>query len=189
MSRTRLPRLVLASASPQRWAILAQLGIPFEIVVSGVEELEAPPAAQTALENARRKALAVAAEHPGAAVLGVDTMVELDGLIYGKPKDATEARSTLVALSGRVHEVVSGICLSCDGARREAVARTSVRFRVVAADLLDWYLAGGEWRDRAGGYAIQGRGAALVEAIDGDYWNVVGLPVPALLELAPELLG
>jgi septum formation protein len=141
-----------------------------------------------AVENARRKALAVA---PAATpILGVDTVVVLDGSIYGKPADEVEARTTLALLSGRDHEVLSGLCvLDPDGSEpRTALARTRVRFRELDPATVDWYVAGGEWRERAGGYAIQGCGAALVAGIEGDYLNVVGLPVTALLELLPQLL-
>lgn len=182
--------LVLASASPQRRAILTQLGLSFEVAVSGVAERESGPAEEAAAANARAKALAVAGERRDALVLGVDTVVALDGLLYGKPGDAEHARRTLEALSGREHAVVSGVCLASggDGALREALALTRVRFRALSAALIEWYVGGGEWRERAGGYAIQGRGAALVAAITGDYSNVVGLPVTTLLALAPELL-
>jgi septum formation protein len=123
-------------------------------------------------------------------VLGADTIVAVGSRIYGKPNDEHDARETLKALAGRAHIVVTGICLiGDDGDARTAAATTIVRFRTIGAELLDWYLAAGEWRDRAGAYAVQGRGAALVESIDGDYTNVVGLPVPALLELAPALIG
>jgi septum formation protein len=153
-----------------------------------VEELEAGDPVAVAVENARRKAQAVAASHAEATVLGVDTVVALDGRIYGKPADASEAAETLRALAGRVHEVVSGLAV----ARRRAVevdaAITRVTFRTVTEPLLQWYVETGEWRDRAGGYAIQGRGAALVTAIDGDYLNVVGLPVAQLLARMPGLL-
>jgi septum formation protein len=141
-----------------------------------------------ALENARRKAAAVVARRPEAAVLGVDTVVVLDGRIYGKPAGREQARDTLEALRGRRHEVLGGICLIASASRREAVVRTGVRFRSFGPELLGWYLDSGEWRERAGGYAIQGRGAALVEEIEGDYLNVVGLPLARLLELAPWLL-
>jgi len=180
--------LILASGSPQRRAILGQLGIAFDIVVSGVEELEEGDPEAVAAENARRKARAVAAGSRDARVLGVDTLVALDGRIYGKPQSPDEARRTLRALSGRTHTVISGVCTVRDGASREAVARTEVRFRALDPALVDWYVASGEWRERAGGYAIQGRGAALVAAIAGDYTNVVGLPVVTLLELMPDLL-
>jgi septum formation protein len=158
------------------------------VAVSDVEELTEGMPEEVALQNARRKALA-AASGADALVLGVDTVVVLDGRIYGKPADRGEARVTLRALSGRRHEVLSGLCLLRGGGpERTAVVRTGVQFRVLDARLLDWYLASQEWRERAGGYAIQGRGAALVSAIDGDYLNVVGLPVAKLLELAPEIL-
>jgi septum formation protein len=121
-------------------------------------------------------------------VLGVDTVVVLDGVIYGKPGDASEARATLERLAGRTHEVVSGLAIVEDGETRTASATTRVSFRDVDAAMLDWYLATEEWRERAGGYAIQGRGAALVAGIEGDYLNVVGLPVTALLELLPGIL-
>jgi septum formation protein len=137
-----------------------------------------------ALENSRRKALAV----DGPLVLGVDTVVALDGGIYGKPADTAAAQRTLRALSGRTHTVISGISVLEDDRLRSAVSQTRVRFRELEDALIEWYVGSGEWRERAGGYAIQGRGAALVAAIDGDYLNVVGLPVALLLELIPGLL-
>jgi septum formation protein len=94
----------------------------------------------------------------------------------------------LAALSGRRHTVLSGVCVHADGRPRTAVATTVVEFRALDAAMIDWYVATGEWRERAGGYAIQGHGAALVERIEGDYFNVVGLPVPTLLQLVPDLL-
>jgi septum formation protein len=185
--------LILASGSPQRRAILEQLGVAFRVVVSGVEEIEAGEPEQVALENARRKALAVAsglratgdAEGP---ILGVDTLVELDGRIFGKPADREHAAATLRELGGRSHRVLSGVCLIEAGSERVGVAVTTVRFRPISESALEWYLETQEWRARAGGYAIQGRGAALVRSIEGDYLNVVGLPVAMLLELAPSLL-
>jgi septum formation protein len=133
------------------------------------------------VENALRKARAV----PGERVLGVDTTVSLDGRSFGKPGDEEEAERVLRLLSGRTHEVWSGIALN----EQTAAACTKVTFRPLDEAILNWYLRSGEWRDRAGGYAIQGRGAALVEAIEGDFWNVVGLPVPELLRMAPDLLA
>jgi septum formation protein len=178
--------LTLASRSPQRRAILDQLGIEFTIRPADVEEVGEGEPAAVAAENARRKALAV----DGELVLGVDTLVALDGRIYGKPGDEEAARAFLGALAGATHQVVSGIALRGPGdGLREAVATTSVSFRPLSDAQIDWYVATGEWRDRAGGYAIQGRGAVLVAGIDGDYLNVVGLPVAALLDIAPELLG
>ena len=121
-------------------------------------------------------------------VLGVDTVVALGPQVYGKPKDRRQARATLEALSGRTHRVLSGVCLIAAGNARTAAAVTSVAFRLLDAATLDWYLDSDEWQGRAGGYAIQGRGAALVERIDGDYLNVVGLPVTTLLDLYPAAL-
>ena len=152
--------------------------------VPEVEELTAGHPRDVVLENARRKARAVRGER----VLGVDTAVVLDGRVFGKPRDEEEAQGFLRCLAGRRHEVLSGICLRAGREERSEVATTRVRFRSLAPAELDWYLASGEWRERAGGYAIQGRGAALVAEIEGDYWNVVGLPVPALIRLAPGLL-
>jgi septum formation protein len=172
--------LVLASRSPQRRAILTQLGIEFEVVVPEVEELEQGDPREMVVENALRKSRAV----QGDRVLGVDTTVVVDGRSYGKPGDEAEAEATLTLLSGRSHEVWSGIALN----EETAAACTRVTFAPLHAGLMRWYLDSGEWRDRAGGYAIQGKGAALVERIEGDFWNVVGLPVPELLRLAPDLV-
>ena len=163
-----------------------------------VEELDRGDPGEVALENALRKARAaqrLGAESAGAGetvaelVLGCDTLVALDGTIYGKPRDARDARATLRALSGATHEVLSGLALLGGGAfERTAVVRTAVSFRELDDRTLDWYLTRGEWHGRAGGYAIQGAGAALVRGVDGDYENVVGLPLAALLDICPELL-
>ena len=152
-----------------------------------VEELEDGAPDQVVLENAFRKA-AAAVDAARAPVLGVDTVVSLDGRIYGKPRDAEHARATLAALSGRAHTVLSGVCLIGPGRPRTALASTIVEFRRLSAEVIDWYLGTAEWRERAGAYAIQGRGAALVRRIEGDYLNVVGLPLATLLELAPWVL-
>jgi septum formation protein len=181
-------RLILASHSPQRRAILEQLGLKFSVVVPEVDEVVAGPPAEVVLENAYRKAAPVAGDQPNALVLGVDTVVCVGSRIYGKPADAASARQTLEALAGRRHAVMSGVCVIEHGAPRTAAATTLVEFRDLDGGLLEWYLATGEWRERAGAYAIQGRGAALVDRIEGDYLNVVGLPVAALLELVPGLL-
>jgi septum formation protein len=184
-------KLILASRSPQRRAILEQLGVTFTVQVPDVDELTEGPPEEVAVENAYRKASAIAAARSDAAdeaVLGVDTLVSIGARIWGKPADASEAATTLRALAGRRHAVVSGVCLVADGAQRMAAATTLVDFRQLNDELIEWYLASGEWRERAGGYAIQGRGAAMVEAIEGDYTNVVGLPVATLLALAPWLL-
>ncbi|HWH12911.1 MAG TPA: nucleoside triphosphate pyrophosphatase [Solirubrobacteraceae bacterium] len=205
---TGRPRLILASGSPQRRAILETLGVEFVTSVSGVDELAVGAPSAVALENALRKARAVAdrlaagsrPETTGPAdsppVLGVDTLVAVESpdaessTIYGKPADERAARATLEALSGRTHIVVSGLALVAAGApTRSATVVTRVRMRRLEAATIDWYVACGEWAGRAGGYAIQGRGIVLVAGIEGDYSNVVGLPVQGLLDLWPELLG
>jgi septum formation protein len=147
------------------------------------EDTEGDPRA-VAEANARRKAAAV----PGDLVLGADTVVALDGDILGKPGDADEARAFVARLNGRTHEVVGGIALVAGDEVVSAVEVTRVSFRRVDDATLDWYVATGEWHGRAGGYAIQGAGAALVASIEGDYLNVVGLPLALLLELRPDLL-
>ena len=150
------------------------------------EDVGAPIA--VAGENALRKAIAAGAA-ADEVTLGVDTIVVLDLEIYGKPPTAEAARSTLERLSGRTHEVISAVALlRADGSVAAAQERTEVTFRTLDGPTLDWYVASGEWDGRAGGYAIQGRGGALVQRIDGDYLNVVGLPVGALLGLVPDLL-
>ena len=178
--------LLLASASPQRRAILERVGIPFTVEPSSVaEETDGEPRTLAAL-NAQRKASAPVA--PRRLVLGADTVVSAGGRPLGKPRDERQAREHLESLSGAEHEVCGGIALVRDGELlHSAVVVTRVSFRPLSRELLDWYLHLGEWRERAGGYAIQGAGAALVASITGDYLNVVGLSLVRLLELAPEL--
>jgi septum formation protein len=180
-------RLILASRSPQRRAILEQIGVDFEVVVPDVEELTEGEPGAVVVENALRKARAVAAEAPDGLVLGCDTEVVLDGRVYGKAADAAEAERFLRELSGRTHQVVSGLALLESGQEATAEAWTAVAFRELDEPTLRWYLDSGEWRERAGGYAIQGRGAALVERVEGDYLNVVGLPLATLVSLKPSL--
>jgi septum formation protein len=182
------PPLILASRSPQRRAILEQLGIAFEIVVPEVEELTAGDPVEVARANALAKAEAVAATRPEATVLGVDTVVALDGEIYGKPASAEAAASTLKRLSGRTHEVVSGLALLEPGNPQVVHEVTSVTFRRLDDGLVRRYVDTGEWSGRAGGYAIQGQGAGLVRRIMGDYLNVVGLPVGKMLDLDLTLM-
>jgi septum formation protein len=167
--------------------------VPFTVRVSDAEELEqGEDPAQVAVENALRKARAVSRPGVAEAVLGCDTIVVLDGAIYGKPGDARAARATLSALSGRTHEVISGVALLLADGRakaveRTAVARTRVTFRTIERELLDWYVETGEWRGRSGGYAIQGAGSTLALGLEGEEENVVGLPLSTLRELYPEL--
>jgi septum formation protein len=154
--------------------------VPFRAIDTDVDELEDGPGEEVALENARRKARAGAQQaRTGEVVVAVDTVVTLDDRIWGKPADENQARETLRALSGRTHEVISGI-VAGDKAGAEV---TKVTFHDLGDGLLDWYLATGEWRERAGGYAVQGHGGVLVRRIEGDYLNVVGLPVGRLAQL------
>jgi septum formation protein len=219
-------RLILASGSPQRRAILGDLGLDFDVRTTDVAEEDEGAPRVVASENALRKALAGAeAGAPDAdeLVIGCDTLVatelEIADLppasaqravaatqiadlppasaqravaatqIWGKPPNEAAARETLRRLSGRTHEVVSGLALVRRGDVRAATEVTAVTFRELDEATIDWYVACGEWEGRAGGYAIQGRGAALIKRIEGDYLNVVGLPVAALIDLCPGLMS
>jgi septum formation protein len=179
---------VLASTSPQRKAILEQLGIPFDVVAPRYEEEtpEIADAVELVREHAQAKARSVAEEAGERPVLGVDTAVVLRGLIFGKPADATEAERMLEKLAGNTHVVVSGLCLITPGWEAVEHEGTRVTFRKLTPRDLAAYIATGEWEGRAGAYAIQGRGAALVRGIDGDYLNVVGLPAALLVRLLSE---
>ncbi|MFP5361251.1 MAG: Maf family protein [Thermoleophilia bacterium] len=180
--------LVLASRSPQRSAILKQLGIPFEVLYVDVDELADGDPVRVAEANALRKAAAGAAQRPQRTVLGVDTVVALDGEIFGKPPTAQAAIETLKRLSGRTHDVVSGLALAKSTNPHVVHEVTKVEFRVLGDALVHRYVETGEWSGRAGGYAIQGIGAGLVRRIMGDYLNVVGLPVAKLLDLDLTLM-
>jgi septum formation protein len=180
--------LVLASRSPQRRAILERLGVPFEVRPSNTPELEDGEPRALALENAMRKARAARLPGRAEAVIGCDTIVVLDGTVYGKPADERQARATLSALSGATHEVLSGLALLLPGEERTALARTAVTFRALEPQELDSYVATGEWRERSGGYAIQRAGATLVQAVEGEIDNVVGLPLASLIRIYPELM-
>jgi septum formation protein len=176
MSAPPAPPIVLASTSPQRRAILAQLGLPFEVVPPRYEETRGD-----ALEHAAGKARSVdGGERP---VLGVDTVVVLGGAVLGKPSGPGEAEAMLERLAGRTHEVVSGLCLRTQAWEELHGETTRVTFRPLTPRDLAHYVAAGEWEGRAGAYAIQGVGASLVERIEGDYLNVVGLPGAVLIRL------
>jgi septum formation protein len=189
-------KLILASRSPQRRALLESLGLEFDVVVPEVEEMGEGEPREVVVVNALAKGRAVAAvAEPGATVIAGDTEVALDGRVLGQPADAEQAREYLRGLSGREHEVFGGLAVvgpevEGKGAReRSGVERSGVSFRELDDRLLDAYVASGEWEGRAGGYAIQGLGSALVEAVRGDLSNVIGLPVPLLVRLAPELFS
>jgi len=170
------PLIVLASVSPQRRAILEQLGIPFEVVPPNYEEQGGDP-----VKLAAGKARSV--DGGGRPVLGVDTEVVVDGEALGKPSGPGEAEAMLERLSGRTHVVVSGLCLRSGTWEELHSDETLVTFRSLDARDLAHYIASSEWEGRAGAYAIQGRGASLVERIEGDYLNVVGLPAALLVRL------
>jgi septum formation protein len=188
MSAPPAPSLLLASTSPQRRAILEQLTIPFDVATPRYEEVDDPDADPVTMveEHARGKARSVAADAEGRPVLGVDTTVVLEGRIYGKPATAEEAEKMLEQLSGRTHVVLSGLCLLTPAWEVVEHDATDVRFRRLTPRDLAHYVASGEWEGRAGGYGIQGLGAALVERIEGDYLNVVGLPGALLVRLLAE---
>jgi septum formation protein len=182
------PPLLLASTSPQRRAILGQLGIPFDVVAPHYDEQPAQGVDPVELvrEHARAKAVSVSDDAGGRPVLGVDTEVVLDGRIYGKPTDATDAEVMLERLGGTTHVVLSGLCLLTSAWEVVEHEGTLVTFRELTPRDIAAYVASGEWEGRAGGYAIQGRGAALVREIEGDYLNVVGLPGALLVRILAE---
>ncbi|HEX5983966.1 MAG TPA: nucleoside triphosphate pyrophosphatase [Solirubrobacterales bacterium] len=177
-------KLVLASGSPQRREILQKLGIEFEVVVPGVEELTSGDPERLVVENARRKAQAVG---EGGLVVACDTDVVLDGEVLGKPADAAEARAYLDRMSGRAHTVMSGLVVLEDGEERSGVEKTTVTFKDLSDPEKERYVRFGEWEGRSGGYAIQTLGSSLVARLEGSVSNVVGLPVGLLAELAPAL--
>jgi septum formation protein len=180
--------LLLASTSPQRRAILEQLGIPFDVVAPKYAErdVEAQNALRIVQEHAQGKARSVVDEADERPVIGVDTAVVLGGEVFGKPADAGEAEQMLERLSGQRHAVISGLCLLTPGWEFVDADTTLVTFRTLTPRDLAAYVNSGEWENRAGAYAIQGRGAALVESIQGDYLNVVGLPASLLVRVLAE---
>ena len=177
MSTPPAPPLILASTSPQRRAILTQLEIPFEVVAPDFEEVDGT----SPLDRAVGKARSV---EPGERpVLGVDTEVLFEGELLGKPANESEAEAMLELLSGKTHAVVSGLCLRTHAWEELHEETTLVTFRDLTPRDLAHYVAAREWEERAGGYAIQGLGAGLVERIDGDFLNVVGLPAALLVRI------
>jgi septum formation protein len=188
----RTTKLVLASTSPQRRAILEQLAIPFEAVAPDYVENDPPEAEPVELVRRHAEGKARSVHREGNVTLGVDTAVALDGRIYGKAANPGDAARMLRELAGRTHTVVSGLCLLGAGEDVLAHELTDVMFRPLSPAAVDDYVTSGEWEGRAGAYAIQGLGGRLVERIAGDYLNVVGLPgallVSILEERAPNLL-
>jgi septum formation protein len=180
--------LLLASTSPQRRAILEQLGFTFDVIAPRYEERDdgglSPP--ELVRMHAAGKARSVAAEAGDRPILGVDTAVVVDGRLLGKPGDEAEAGAMLALLGGRRHVVVSGLCLLAPGLEVVEHEETGVVFRPLTGEAVEAYVRAGEWQGRAGGYAIQGRGATLVDRVEGDYLHVVGLPAALLVRVLDE---
>lgn len=183
---TTVKKLILASASPRRKDLLEQIGLTFEIEPSRIEEricADLPP--HTVAESlAEQKARAVASRHRDALIIAADTFIVLDGDILGKAHTAQEAREMLARLSGRTHAVITGLVLldTASGAMASDAVETKVRMKKMSAEGIELYVRSGEPIGKAGAYAIQGLGAVLIEGIEGDYSNVVGLPLGALAE-------
>lgn len=195
-------RLILASASPRRAELLRAAGYAFEVVVADVDESVRPGevpstyvrrlAAEKSIAALKRCATSVKDVAQGFSpadivVIGADTTVVVDGEILGKPQDEDEGREMLRRLSGRTHEVLTGVSLRQGAYEVGRVEVTTVTFRTLAEDEIGWYVASGEGRDKAGGYAIQGLASRFIPRIDGSYSNVVGLPVACIAELLPEI--
>lgn len=183
--------LVLASSSPSRKMLLEQAGLTFEVVVSGVDETVPPDytPAQTVETLARRKGEAVLPLQPEKPIIAADSVVSIDGLILGKPKDDEAAKDTLRRLSGRTHEIFTGVCLLANGKRDVFHMSTQVKFYPLTEEEIAEYVAMGESRGRAGAYGIEGIGVVLVESICGDYSNIVGLPVAETIRRLHRLLA
>ena len=177
--------IVLASSSPRRHQLLDLLGIAHQIDPADVDETprEGESAEHLAVRLAREKAAAIALRHPGRWVLGADTVVVLDREILGKPASPGEAETMLGMLAGREHRVVTAVALVRDGDVHEARDITTVRFRTMTPELIRAYVSTGEPLDKAGGYGVQGAGAALVERIEGDFFGVMGLPLRLVVQL------
>ncbi|MBP3650131.1 MAG: septum formation protein Maf [Clostridia bacterium] len=180
--------MILASASPRRQELLGFYGIPFEVVPSGAEEDATGSGQERVRQLARRKCEDVAARYPDRLVLAADTLVCVDDAVLGKPQDEEDALRMLKLLSGREHQVHTGVCLRCpDGRYIDRVATTKVTFLPVGDDLLRRYIATGEPMDKAGAYAIQGQAGALIASIEGSPTNVIGLPLEVLTVIFEQL--
>lgn len=182
-------RLILASASPRRAELLSAAGLDFEVAPADVDESvqgnESPD--RYVLRVAEAKARAIGEKFPGRPILSADTAVIIDGLILGKPESDGDARRMLRRLSGRTHDVLTGVCMVGPSGATTALARTTVEFAPLTDDEIAWYVATGEPADKAGAYAIQGRASRFVRRIDGSYSNVVGLPVALVYGMLKEI--
>ncbi|NOY53523.1 MAG: septum formation inhibitor Maf [Deltaproteobacteria bacterium] len=186
-----MKKLILASASPRRKELLRGLGLVFDVITSHLPEIreEGVPPRQVAQNLARGKACDVAGKLNDGIVIGADTLVVLDGEILGKPRDREDARRILRHLSGRIHEVITGVAVidTASGRSLQSVGVTQVHFRELTDDEIGRYVSTGEPMDKAGAYGIQGKGILFVEGIEGCYTNVVGLPLPVLAEMLARM--
>jgi septum formation protein len=182
--------LILASSSPRRRDLLSSLGLQFQVVPADLQEIPAPQEAPRdfAVRVAEHKALVVGTKHPSAWIIGADTIVVVEGEILGKPLDRADAKRMLQQLSDREHLVVTGYVLlnMTTDKKLKGVEETQVKIKALEQQEIEWYINTGEPFDKAGGYAIQGKGAFVVEWIKGSYTNVVGLPLSQLLSLFQE---
>lgn len=176
--------LILASSSPRRRELVGYMGIPFEVITADAEEVKTGAPEALVRQNALLKARAVFAEHPHRVVLGADTIVYQDGKVLGKPKDAKEARDMLAQLAGAWHEVYTGVCVLADGREDVRCDISRVQFTPLSPETIAAYVRTGEPMDKAGAYALQGKGGMFVRRIEGSYSNVIGLP----MSLAREML-
>src|SRR5215471_10896284 len=185
----QIPKLVLASGSPRRAELLRTVGWPFETCAVGIDEsrLTGEDPVTYVERLAREKALAAVRLNPNSIVVGADTVVVIENEILGKPRNDEDARRMLRLLSGRRHEVLTGVALVDGESVRVAHELTEVEFVNMSEDEIDWYVATREPMDKAGAYAIQGKGARFIRGIKGDYFNIVGLPVGLLYRLVREL--
>ena len=186
-----MTKLVLASTSPRRRELLSLLGLPFEVIGSGYDEAQVDPAGQAPPDYVTQLASGKAAEVAGrldaeTLIIGADTTVVLDGAFLNKPQDAADARRMLRLLSGRTHEVYTGLCLRHGPTKRTECAVTEVTFDTLTDYVIDAYVATGEPLDKAGAYGIQGKALSFIPSINGDYFNVVGLPLFLLGQLLAE---
>ena len=181
-------RIILASESPRRRELLALMGLTFTVEPSSIAE--EPPRHDTVAENvtalALQKARAVAQHHPDACVIGADTVVDLDNMVLGKPHTAENARAYLTRLQGRTHSVFTGLAVITPNGERTACEETRVTFAPMTDAEIDWYVSTGEPLDKAGAYGIQGPACVFVRKIEGNYFNVIGMPVPLLYRLLLE---
>lgn len=182
--------IILASASPRRRELLETAGAEFEICVADVDESipDGTAPADAAKMTAEKKALAVAESHKNDIVIGADTIVVAGEKILGKPKDKADACAMLTMLSGNVHQVITGVCIACGDKKITFEQVSSVKFYELTAAEIEAYVETGEPMDKAGAYGIQGRGCVLVEKIEGDYFNIVGLPVAKVMREISKLM-